>query len=62
MKSLAQLEDEAVREHFLDSAIQLTRQKAGSATTDKEFGTNDGVAGGQEYDNNVDAWFANAKW
>lgn len=55
MKNLAELEDKTILEHFLDSAIQLTRQKARSATTEKEFGKNDDVADGQMDDNNVDA-------
>ncbi len=62
MKSLAELEDEAVLVRFLDSATELTRQKAGLATAANEFGENDGVAGGSEDENGVDAWFANAKW
>jgi hypothetical protein len=62
MKSLAELEDETVLAAFLDSAIELTKQKAGFATATKELGENDGLAGGSDDENGVDAWFANAKW
>jgi len=62
MKSLAELEDEAVLAAFLDSASELIKQKADFATAAKEFGENDGVVGGSDDENGVDAWFANAKW
>jgi hypothetical protein len=62
MKSLAELEDEAVLGAFLDSASELIKQKTGSATIANEFGESDGVIGGSDDENGVDAWFANAKW
>jgi len=63
MRSLAELENTEVFEQFVEDAVKRTRERAGVATAEPDFGGNSGVKGRDgETEANVDAWFASARW
>ncbi|MBF0375115.1 MAG: hypothetical protein HQL39_17070 [Alphaproteobacteria bacterium] len=63
MRSLLELEDQAVFDAFVEKSVTLTRQRAGVAAAEKGFGGNSGVVDKDGDEGvNVDAWFAAAGW
>jgi hypothetical protein len=61
MKSLAELQDEAVLAEFLEDTVALTRQIVNAPAENKQP-ANDKSENHLANDFDLEAWFDNAKW